>query len=67
MPTRPHREAPAARRNRLIDDDGEELAATAAGIGYANDTRPLVDPRGRAIATRTTTNRTTTTTSEQQP
>ena len=28
------------------DDDGEQLPATAAGIAYANDTRPLVDPEG---------------------
>ncbi len=28
------------------DEDGEELPATAAGIAYANDTRPLVDPDG---------------------
>ena len=28
------------------DDDGEQLPATAAGIAYANDTRPLVDPDG---------------------
>ena len=26
--------------------DGEELPATAAGIAYANDLRPLVDPEG---------------------
>ena len=46
MPTRPHRAAPAARRNRPTTTDGEELPATAAGIAYANDTRPLVDPEG---------------------
>ena len=28
------------------DEDGEQLPATAAGIAYANDTRPLVDPDG---------------------
>ena len=28
------------------DDGGEQLPATAAGIAYANDTRPLVDPEG---------------------
>ena len=28
------------------DQDGEQLPATAAGIAYANDTRPLVDPDG---------------------
>ena len=27
-------------------EDGEELPATAAGIAYANDLRPLVDPEG---------------------
>ena len=27
-------------------EDGEELPATAAGIAYANDLRPLVDPGG---------------------
>lgn len=27
-------------------EDGEELPASAAGIAYANDTRPLVDPDG---------------------
>ena len=26
--------------------DGDELPATAAGIAYANDLRPLVDPEG---------------------
>ena len=28
------------------DEDGEQLPATAAGIAYANDTRPLVDAEG---------------------
>ena len=28
------------------DEDGDELPATAAGIAYANDLRPLVDPDG---------------------
>ena len=28
------------------DEDGEELPASAAGIAYANDTRPLVDAEG---------------------
>ena len=28
------------------DEDGEQLPATAAGIAYANDTRPLVDDEG---------------------
>ena len=28
------------------DEDGDELPATAAGIAYANDLRPLVDPEG---------------------
>ena len=27
-------------------EDGEEPPATAAGIAYANDLRPLVDPEG---------------------
>ena len=47
----PHANATAPRGSgsapqATADEDGEELPATAAGIAYANDTRPLVDPEG---------------------
>ena len=47
----PHANATAPRGSGrapqpTADEDGEELPATAAGIAYANDLRPLVDPEG---------------------
>ena len=42
--TEPRGSASAPQPN--AGEDGEELPASAAGIAYANDTRPLVDPDG---------------------
>ena len=47
----PHTNATAPRGSGsapqpTADEDGEEPPATAAGIAYANDLRPLVDPEG---------------------